>query len=57
MDVVWNCAFGVDIDCQNHPENLFFRKAVQMFDDLSNLRWNYLIASTFPNGFDEIKVT
>ena len=46
MDVVWNCAFGVDIDCQKDTENKFFRKGVQMFEDLSNMRWNFLIAST-----------
>jgi len=31
MDTIWNCAFGVDIDSQNNPNNPFFVKAVEHF--------------------------
>ena len=45
MDVIWNCAFGVDIDCQRYPENKFYRKGVQVFDQGLGPRWNILLAS------------
>jgi hypothetical protein len=37
MDTIWNCAFGLDIDIQNNPENDYFNKAEQVFSDTVNL--------------------
>lgn len=45
MDVIWNCAFGVDIDCQRHPDNKFYIKGVEVFEDASSPRWNLLLSS------------
>jgi hypothetical protein len=39
MDTIWNCAFGVDIDIQNNPNNIYFTKAEQVFSDSVNLNW------------------
>nr|ARQ84123.1 cytochrome P450 [Brachionus plicatilis] len=35
MDSIWNCAFGVDIDFQNNPENIYFKKCESLFEFLS----------------------
>ena len=44
MDVIWNCALGVDIDCQHHPDNKFYVKGVEVFDSGADLRWNLLLS-------------
>ncbi|CAF1138136.1 unnamed protein product, partial [Didymodactylos carnosus] len=31
MDVICRCAFGVDTDMQNDPENIYFKKTAQVF--------------------------
>lgn len=31
MDTIWNCAFGIDIDCQDKFDNIYFKKANQFF--------------------------
>ena len=35
MDSIWNCAFGLDNDMQNDPNNLFMEKSVEMVKDTS----------------------
>ena len=37
MDTIWNCAFGLDIDLQNNPENPYLVESNQIFRDLSKL--------------------
>lgn len=32
MDTIFNVAFGMDIECQTNPENIYFTKAKQFFD-------------------------
>ena len=29
MDSIWNCAFGLDIDLQNDPDNLFLKNSCE----------------------------
>lgn len=36
-DVVGRCAFGVDTDVQNNPENIYFKKVAEFFDGTSVL--------------------
>lgn len=31
MDTIWNCAFGLDIDLQNDPDNLYLRNCESFF--------------------------
>jgi hypothetical protein len=33
MDTIWNCAFGIDIDIQNNPENEYFTKCEKVFSN------------------------
>ncbi len=33
MDTIWNCAFGLDIDVQNQPNNDYFTKCEQVFSN------------------------
>ena len=33
MDTIWNCAFGLDIDLQNNPENPYLVHSNQVFRD------------------------
>ena len=35
MDTIWNCAFGLDIDLQNNPENPYLVNSNQIFIDSS----------------------
>ena len=35
MDTIWNCAFGLDIDLQNNPENPYLVHSNQVFRDSS----------------------
>lgn len=37
MDSVWNCAFGIDIECQKNHDNIFFVKAVEFFKNTAKL--------------------
>ena len=43
MDVIWNSAFGIDIDCQNEFENLFLERGVKHFKDLAEFKFLHLI--------------
>jgi len=31
MDTIWNCAFGLDIDLQNNPDNEYFKNSEKVF--------------------------
>ncbi len=31
MDTIWNCAFGLDIDLQNNPNNEYFKNSEKVF--------------------------
>lgn len=35
MDSIWNCAFGLDIDLQNNPNNEYFNKCEQVFRNMA----------------------
>jgi hypothetical protein len=35
MDTIWGAAFGVDIDLQNNPENIYFSKCERVFKEVS----------------------
>ena len=37
MDTIWNCAFGLDIDCQKeaNSKNIFLSQAVKHFNIVS----------------------
>lgn len=37
MDTIWNCAFGVDIDLQNNPENEYFNRCEKVFKDVGDM--------------------
>ena len=37
MDTIWNCAFGVDIDIQNNPNNVYYTKSEQLFQETVNI--------------------
>jgi hypothetical protein len=40
MDTIWNCAFGIDIDVQNNPENEYFTKCEKVFANTEKLEVN-----------------
>ena len=33
MDTIWNCAFGLDIDVQNQPDNEYFTNCELVFSN------------------------
>ena len=39
MDTIWNCAFGVDIDVQNNPDNEYFTKCEKLFSNTSKINF------------------
>ena len=45
MDVIWNCAFGVDLDCQHNPSNKFFVSALEIFDENQNFKLDSRLSS------------
>jgi hypothetical protein len=36
MDTIWNCAFGLDIDLQNDPNNPYLEKSEAVFRNSIN---------------------
>ena len=36
MDTIWNCAFGVDMDLQNNPNNPYLEKSERVFTNMAN---------------------
>ncbi len=48
MDTIWNCAFGIDIDIQNNPDNEYFTKCENVFSNAENLDFfSYLGSKRF----------
>ena len=47
MDTIWNCAFGVDIDLQNNPDNEYFKKCEQIFSEATHLTILHRFGSKF----------
>lgn len=33
MDTIWNCAFGLDIDLQNNPNNEYLKNSEKTFSN------------------------
>ena len=51
MDIIWNSAVGVDIDCQHNINNDFVNKSLLVFKDLEDLKLEFILTSkiTFYN--------
>lgn len=47
MDTIWNCAVGMDIDCQNNPDNVYLSKALLVFKDLEDFKLLFRVTSKF----------
>ncbi len=47
MDTIWNCAFGIDIDIQNNPENEYFTKCETVFSNTEKQNIFTFLASNF----------
>ena len=45
MDSIWNCAFGLDVDVQNNPNNIYYTKSEEHFASLVNFPFLYYIIS------------
>jgi hypothetical protein len=61
MDSIWNCAFGLDIDLQNNPDNEYFTRCEEVFSN--NLRFpiyfklgSKLYLLLIMNGSQHIKI-
>ena len=49
MDTIWNCAFGIDINCQENPnENIFFTKAISVFQQANGFYLPLAMTGKFP---------
>jgi len=47
MDTIWCCSVGIDIDCQNNPDNIYLHKSLAVFKDLENLKPAFILTSKF----------
>lgn len=47
MDTIWKCAFGIDIDIQNNPDNEYFTKCERVFSDAENLQFSSYLGSKY----------
>lgn len=45
MDTIWNCAVGIDIDCQHNPKDPYLLKSLLVFKDLENLKFAFIVTS------------
>ena len=52
MDTIWNTAVGIDIDCQNNPDNEYLHKALHVFKDLEDLKFAFIVTSWGLNQFN-----
>ncbi len=43
MDSIWNCAFGLDVNCQNENENLFLKNVLRHFHNVAEFKLLHLI--------------
>nr|UOU03273.1 cytochrome P450 3045C1-1 [Brachionus rubens] len=53
MDSIWNCAFGVDVDIQNNPDNEYFKRCEALFEFLAIPNFLNYIAN-YLHEFQEI---
>ena len=37
MDTIWNCAFGLDLDLQNNPDNEYLKHCYAHLDSFENV--------------------
>ena len=44
MDSIWNSAFGLDIDCQNNPENQYFTRTSKFIQSTSKMNPTFFIS-------------
>lgn len=47
MDIIWNSAVGVDIDCQHNINNDFVNKSLLVFKDLEDLKLEFILTTYF----------
>ena len=45
MDTIWNCAFGLDIDVQNQPDNKYFTSCELVFSNSWKLNFQSYLGS------------
>ena len=45
MDTIWNCAVGIDIDCQYNPTNEYLLKSLHVFKDIEDLKFAFVVTS------------
>ncbi|CAF3375164.1 unnamed protein product [Rotaria socialis] len=48
MDVICRCAFGIDTDVQNNPDNIYFKKVEELFAHNINSRWVFRLGEFTP---------
>lgn len=48
MDTIFNCAFGIDIDPQKDPNNLFMTEGLRYFKQVEPHRFHIMIRLLFP---------
>jgi cytochrome P450 len=48
MDVIWNSAVGIDIDCQHNPDNPYLEKSLLVFKDLEDLKSAFIVTTYLP---------
>jgi hypothetical protein len=56
MDTIWNTAVGIDIDCQNNPDNEYLHKALHVFKDLEDLKFAFIVTSLRINKFNLFQI-
>jgi hypothetical protein len=49
MDTIWNCAFGLDIDVQNQPDNEYFTNCELVFSNTWKLDFRRYLGSIILN--------
>lgn len=45
MDTIWNCAVGIDIDCQHNLNDPYLAKSLLVFKDLENLKFAFIVTT------------
>ena len=47
MDTIWNCAVGIDIDCQHNLNDPYLAKSLLVFKDLEDLKFAFIVTSKY----------
>lgn len=47
MDMIWNCAYGMDMDLQNNPDNEYFHASEQVFKEATKFKFFNILSSNF----------